>query len=87
MEIRHRASGETAWASEFNTHGIGEIIVTFDDGSASSEFIADYDVQLPNGSWKTLSQALKDHDVISDNYYKYLAFPMSAIERERGWYE
>ncbi len=87
MEIRHRASGEPASTIEFNTHGLGEILVYFDDGSASSEMVSDYDVLLPNGEWKTLGQALKDHDVISDNFNQYLAFPTNDLERERGWYE
>ncbi len=87
MKMRHKASGELADAAQLNENGLGEIIVYYDDGSASSDYIKEYEVELPNGSWKSLSRAMKDHDVITDNYNKYLAFPQNSVDRERGWYD
>jgi len=35
------------WATQWNYHGIGEVIVQYVDGSASSEFASE--LEFPNG--------------------------------------
>lgn len=87
MKLRRKGKpGSEACSSAFNIHGIGEIIVTFDDGSASSEFLRDYEVFLESkDEWKDLRQALKDHDVITDNYNSHFFEPPTEEDRQRGY--
>lgn len=59
MKIRHKESGGVATASNMNPHGLGEIIVWFADGSATSDYLKDYDVWLQDG-WVDMRQAFRD---------------------------
>lgn len=85
MRVRNKNSGTEASSGRLNTHGLGEMIVQFDEGDASSEYISDYEVQLPDGSWKDLPQAFRDHDVITDNYDTVFFFPRNDEDRRRGF--
>lgn len=77
--------GELGFSSEFNVHSFSEIIVYFDEWT-DTDFISNYEVCLPDGSWKCLSQAFKDKDVIPDNYNVYFKCTESEEERARGWW-
>ncbi len=90
MKVRHKTTKYTGWSSQFNTHGIGEIIVGFDvmpDGSGDmdSMYLHDFDVLLPDGTWKDLAQAFRDKDVVPDNYDIRFGPPTSPTNRERGY--
>lgn len=86
MKVRHKEKGYLGYASEFNPHGLGEIIVGFDEGDMDSMFIKDFDVQLPDGSWKDMSDAFRDHDIIPDKYNLHFSVPATEAERTQGWY-
>ena len=45
MRVRHKTKGHEGWASGYNHASVSpaEMVVTFDDGSASSEYVRDYD--------------------------------------------
>lgn len=89
MKVRHKTTAGEAVAIEFNTHGIGEMIVGFDDGGMSSVFIRDYEVFIetgPNaGKWRDMGDAFRDHDLITDNLNRRFFEPESNEDRERGW--
>ena len=85
MKIRHKENGWLGTASQFNMHGIGEMIVYLED-DCDSDFIRDYDVFLEaTQQWKDMRQAFKDHDLINDNYNTCFFEPANAEERERGY--
>lgn len=44
MKIINKKTGTAGYSNEFNIHGIGEIIVYYEKGDCSSEFIRDYNV-------------------------------------------
>jgi len=78
----------TGWSGELNTHGLGEMIVGFDDDSGmDSEYIRDYEVLLKDGEWVNLSEAFKRHDVVVDNYNRWFREALTDEEREKGWYD
>lgn len=83
MRVRHKKSGHIGSSGMFNTHGIGEIIVYFDD--CNSDFISNYDVELPDGTWKDLGDAFEDHDVIIDNYNTRFFYPENEEDMKRGY--
>jgi hypothetical protein len=83
MKVRYKGKHE-GFSGNFNTHGIGEAIMYFDDG-ADSVFISDLEVLLPNNEWKPLNDAFKDKDVINDNYNTRFFFPPTPEDRERGY--
>lgn len=88
MKVRHKNSpDQRATASRFNTHGLGEMIVYFHDpDDCDSDFIRDYEVFLEaTQQWKDMSQAFKDHDLITDNYNTEFFEPKDDAERQRGY--
>lgn len=84
MRVRNKDHGHLGYSSRFNTYGIGEIIVTFEDGDASSEEIRDYDVLLGD-EWVDLSGALKSRLLITDNYFTTFFPPSNDKDRDRGY--
>lgn len=85
MTLRHKKTGASCSGSQFNIHALNEIIVYFDDGDANSDYPREYDVLLSSGEWKDLQQAMKDHDVIHDNYNTWFFEPQTPEDRERGY--
>lgn len=87
MRLKHKTRNLFATGSQFNTHGIGEFIAYYEgeDGDCSSDYIKDYDVQLPDGTWKDFAQAFKDRDIIVDNYNTHFFFPTNEEDRKRGY--
>jgi hypothetical protein len=70
-------------ATSFNTHAAAEVLLQFDDGDGTSEFIRELDVLLPTG-WKDMMQAFKDQDIVPDNYNAWFGIP-NAEEKARGY--
>lgn len=93
MRVRHKVHGYTGIASQFNIHGLGEMIVYFDDDPVTGEsngmdsvFCRDYEVFLETtGKWKAMDQAFKDRDLINDNYNTRFFEPKTQEDRERGF--
>ena len=85
MKLRHKETGATGYSNQFNTHGLGEIIVRFDEGDMDSMNISDFEVLIDN-VWKDMSQAFKDRDLIPDNYNTHFAQPNTPADRARGYY-
>ena len=78
-------TGET---SHFNTHALSEVLMGFDDGDLDSMFVSDVEVYVEAlKEWKSLSQAFKDHDVITDNYNTCFFEPDNETDRKRGYSE
>lgn len=86
MKVRHKEKGYLGESSRFNMHGIGEIIVGFDEGDMDSMYISDFEVLLPDGKWKDMKQAFKDKDIIPDNYYTMFGLPKNDADKERGYF-
>lgn len=85
MQVRYKNSPEEVCSSsEFNTHGLGEVIVGGEWGQDST-FVKDLDVKLPNGEWKDMQQAFRDKDIIPDNYNYRFAVPFNEQCKERGY--
>lgn len=86
MKVRNRETQEHGHSSEFNMHGLGEIIVYYEDGESDSDFIGNFDVLLSSGYWVSLRVALLMHQVITDNYDWRFREPLNDAEKERGYY-
>jgi hypothetical protein len=87
MKVRYKDRPEiTGDSSSFNMHGLGEVIVQYPEGDASSEEIRELEVWLERGQrWVSLGEALKRNDVITDNHVRHFREPRDAAERDRGW--
>lgn len=86
MKVRKIGTEAECTAINFNMVGIGEMIVYFPEGDASSEFIRDYEVWLEaSQEWKNMNQAFRDHDLITDNYNVRFFEPITLKEREQGF--
>lgn len=95
MRVRYTDRPEiTGFTDKWNTHGLGEVILFFDDGDATSEEVRLLDVLLEHpltssvykeGAWVPLSAALKSNDVITDNYNVSLFEPKTEEDKVRGW--
>lgn len=46
MKVRHKKNRHIGFSEKFNEHGLGEIIIGFDDGEMDSDYISNYDVML-----------------------------------------
>jgi len=44
MKVRHKTNKHLGISEKFNEHGMGEIIVGFDDGDMDSDYISNYEV-------------------------------------------
>jgi len=66
MQVRHKETQVAGTCNELNTSSPNEIIVTFEGGSKSSEFIWDYEVEL-SGGWWDLADAIHSGDVVTDD--------------------
>jgi len=86
MQVRSKKTGSLGEATDFNTHGLSEIIVCFDAGDCSSEFIRDYDVLLTSGKWKDMHQAFVDCNLIPNDLNTSFRESRSDAERAQGWY-
>jgi hypothetical protein len=83
------------WTDRLNECGIGETIIHFDEGDATSEFISELEILLvkplpsstyrPN-TWVPLSSAFKTRDVVTDNYDRTFREAISDGEKAQGWY-
>ena len=75
----------TGTSNRFNVVALAEVIVGFDgDMGADTCFIRDLDVLIKE-EWITLSQAFKNHDLITDNYNTTFFEPKTPEDRERGY--
>lgn len=84
MRIRYKNNhSTTGFANEFNTYGMGEVIVYFDEGDATSEYIRELEVEV-NGEWIDMKQAFRDKILMSDNYDVRFGIPTDK-DRERGY--
>jgi hypothetical protein len=85
MRVRLKQNGDIGYILRLNTFALAEAIVGFEDGECDSCFYSSLDVLLPNDGWKDLCEAIKDHDVITDNYNTQLYFPQNEEDRKRGY--
>ena len=88
MKVRGKDGSWIGGSSQFNTHGLGEIIVGFNpsENGMDSMFIKDCEVFIEAfGEWKDMRQAFKDKDIIVDNYNTRFFEPKSIEDRERGY--
>ena len=87
MKIKNKKTGTLGSSNKFNTHGVGEMIVYFEDGDCSSELISDYDIFIENeNTWMGMKEAFKQKLIITDNYNIYFREPSNPEEKDRGWY-
>lgn len=89
MRIRRKLdSGEYEYggATNFNTHGVGEVVCYFKNTGCDLEYIDNLEVQLSNGEWKPMSKAFEDKDIIINNINTEFDEPHSDTEREQGFY-
>ncbi len=81
MKGRYKTTKSECDVSTLNIHSLNEVL-TGDD----SAYFSDLEVWLPEKKeWKCLLQALRDRDVITDNYNTILLFPRNSEERDRGY--
>jgi len=86
MKVRNKTTRALGTSSTFNTHGMSEIIVGFQDDGMDSDYIKNYEVYLEvTKCWKDLSLAFRDRDVIIDNYNTKFFEPPTEEDRIRGF--
>lgn len=87
MRVRHKTTGRLGDARDFNIHSVApqEIIVGFDDGDQTSDYMRDYDVQLKDGRWMSFEDAFTLHLLITDNYNSHFFEPQTEADRVRGY--
>ena len=87
MKLRYKKDGSEAASSQFNIHALDEIIAFFAN-DMDTMFIKDFDVWLekttPPG-WKDMSEAFRDHDLITDDYNTRFFEPTNDDDRKRGF--
>lgn len=75
-------------SSQFNTHGMGEVIVHFDAGDADSMLMGELEVLVGvSCEWVPMDQAFRNRRLIPDNYNRAFREPRTASEQLRGWYD
>lgn len=84
MRVKEKKTGVLGWSSKFNPLGLGEIIVTFDEGDATSDYISNYDVMLSDERWVDLHEALKLKLVMTDDSALNFA-EATDLDRKRGY--
>lgn len=86
MQVKHKRTGAIGYSNQFNIHGLGEIIVGFQDGDMDSDYIKNYDVFLEKrGIWYDLAGAFLTHDIIIDNYNTIFFEPKTEEDKIRGY--
>lgn len=94
MQVREKTKlNDRCYSSNFNTQALAEVICCWDDGSRDSMFIKDLDIFIESCyqnescdiriGWKDMRQALKDHDIITDNFNTCFFEPTNEIDRKR----
>lgn len=88
MKVRNKKHTLEGMSSDFNTCGLGEVIVGFlDNKGIDSMFIDELEVFLDSKQkWKDMSQAFKDNDIIPNNLNTWFREPRNTKERENGYY-
>jgi hypothetical protein len=86
MRVRRKSTGTMGEATDFNTHGLSEIIVCFDEGDMSSEFVRDYEVLLSTGEWRDMNLAFAANALIPNDMNTSFRESRSDKERARGYY-
>ena len=87
MKVRNIKTQALGYSSEFNIHSLDEIIVYFEDGDCSSEFISDYEAYLSlTSGWVNMNEAFESQYIIINNENTNFREPYNDHERERGWY-
>ena len=85
MKIKLKKTDQVGSSSNFNTHSVSEILVSFNDWY-DTDYIKNYDVWLEQShQWKDLGEAFKSHDVITDNYNTVFFEPTNEQDRARGF--
>lgn len=84
MKVRTKDGHHHGHSYEFNTHAVSEVIVLFHDGDRDTMFISELDVLIGN-TWKPLSEAFRDRDLVPNNLNTYFGEPVNADARERGY--
>lgn len=90
MKLRRKNTDTICRSTQFNTSSLTEIYVDYgpyEDGSweRDTDYMRNYDVQLPDGSWKDLLQAFGDHDVVPNNDNTHFGLPIDDECRQRGY--
>jgi hypothetical protein len=85
VRVRYASRPEVeGTSSRFNTAGVGEVIVYWSLGDMDSEEISKLEVLL-GGDWKDMTQAFRDHDLVTDAINTCFMEPPTPADRERGY--
>jgi hypothetical protein len=85
VRVRYASRPEVeGTSSRFNTAGVGEVIVYWSLGDMDSEEISKLEVLL-GGVWKSMPQAFRDYDLVTDNLNVRFMEPPTPADRERGY--
>lgn len=89
MKVRHISYRMLEGNSErFNETGLGEVLVTYADGSRDSDFIRELEVFIERiHKWIPMSTAFESRRLIPDNYNIHFREPLTQEEEVRGWYD
>ncbi|EGT3606867.1 hypothetical protein ACSW9O_15850 (plasmid) [Clostridium perfringens] len=93
MKVRNKEHTWTGISNNFNTHGLGEVIVGIynknetDFIDQDSMYVSELEVFLDGKKeWKNMNKAFNDRDIISDNYNTCFKEAKNNIEKERGYF-
>lgn len=84
-KVRYKEKPELVGAaSRFNMSSVNEVVVCWRDGDMSTEFPSSLEVEIGN-AWKPLTEAFRDHDLVSDSLNTCFFEPRTGEDRERGY--
>ena len=87
MKVKNKKTEAVGYSGKLNTHGLGEMIVYYEDGDCSSEYIRDFDAFIESENvYMDMGKAFQEKLIITDNYNVDFREPVNADEKDRGWY-
>lgn len=87
MKVRYQRKDGTyveGQSSRFNTHALGEVLVTFRNDYCDM-FIKELDVFIPDRGWVTMRKAFQEKWIVPDNLNVRFGEPLNEECRERGY--
>lgn len=83
MKIRrrlHPSDVSKCHSINFNMSALSEVLVWGDSYSTN-----DLDIKLPGQNWKSLHEAMKNNEVITDNENTCIFIPTCEEDKKRGY--
>lgn len=85
--LRYLVNGKYVYGSGHRFAGYdGQYVTVYQDYTLDEVSVDELEIKLSNGTWKKLTEAFKDKDIIPDNFNLEFREPLNEDERFRGFY-